>query len=60
MRTEQEIWKKIETLKSDERYQSPPATAVENAGLALIQQAIEAKLDAWRWVLETNNPETKP
>jgi hypothetical protein len=52
MKTEKEIQKMIDEIKSDERLSYPPANVFSNAPLALIQMGEEAKLHALEWVLD--------
>ena len=52
MKSNDEILAKIKELKNDERHGYKPASVQVNAPLALIQVAIQARIDALTWVLE--------
>ena len=54
MRSENNIIKKINDLKSDERMSYPSANIQINAPLALIQLSIESKISALEWALGNN------
>ena len=55
MKNKKEIKEQIKEIKSDERYNYPPATINENAPLALIQLEMEVKVEALKWVLQEKN-----
>lgn len=52
MRTRQEIEAKLRGLENDPRMGYPFATVFENAGLALIQTALESQIVMLKWVLK--------
>lgn len=51
MRNKNEIRTHLTELKSDERHHYKPALVHINGPLALIQVAIQAKIDALEWAL---------
>lgn len=51
MKTKKEIADKIASIKTDERYNYPPASVQINAPLALIQVGMKAEVKALEWVL---------
>ncbi len=57
MRTKEEIEQELKRCKDDYRYpedEQETATVRENAPLALEQQAMQARVQALRWVLQEN------
>ena len=54
MRSKADIEKEIANIKADERHNYPPALVQINAPLALIQVALQSRIDALEWVLEGN------
>jgi hypothetical protein len=46
------IWKELQAIKADSRYQAEPASVLINAPLALIQVEMKAQVRALEWVLQ--------
>jgi hypothetical protein len=51
MKSEDEIEKKLASIKADERLSYPPARFSTNAPLALVQTSLFAMADVLEWVL---------
>jgi hypothetical protein len=58
MKSKEEIQKKINDLKEDDRYKRKPASVDINAPLALIQVSIGSMVDILEWVLKDEKENT--
>lgn len=59
MKSQEEIFKKLEKTKKDERLSYPKATVFNNAPLALIQLSLETTIDVLTWVLQDEEAKTE-
>lgn len=59
MKKKAEILKEIQRIKTDPRFNYPPALVDVNAPLALIQVYQKARVEALEWALLSGGPERR-